>query len=306
MTGESQWKNDMKPKTIIGVDLGGTLARAGLVEDGRLGNVETVAVHSGGTEVEVYDQIRELIERSANAKIDGIGVGVPSMVDVERGIVYDVQNIPSWKQVPLKDKLEQQFGVPAYVNNDANCFAVGEQFFGKGRTHRNIVGLIIGTGLGAGLIINERLFAGATCAAGEFGMIPWNGQILEASCSGQFFTLVHNTTGEQLFRDAIQGSRHALDIYAEFGKNLGRAIEIILLSVDPDIIILGGSVSKSYQFFRDALWSSLAAFPYARTIERIRIEVSEVENIAILGAAALFYDAMGAHHPLTGAANAAR
>ncbi len=68
----------------------------------------------------------------------GIGVGVPSVVDIDQGIVYDVQNIPSWKEVPLGRILGERFGRPVYVNNDANCFAAGEKHFGKGKPYRRL------------------------------------------------------------------------------------------------------------------------------------------------------------------------
>ena len=278
---------------VVGLDLGGTNLRAGLLNDGRLSRVTSVALHSNGSQGEILSQIEELIGGYVEPAIDAIGIGVPSIVDVDRGIVYDVQNIPSWKQVPLKDYLERRFTLPVYVNNDANCFAVGEKFFGKGRNYRNLVGLIIGTGLGAGLIINNKLHAGRNCGAGEFGMIPWKDGILEDYCSGQFFKTTYNESGERLFRDASQGNMRAKEIYAEFGRNLGKAIAIILLTIDPEIIILGGSVSKSFAFFHDAMWDSLSSFPYPRTLRQLGIEVSEVDNVAILGAAALLYDALG-------------
>ena len=278
---------------LVGIDLGGTNLRAGLLKDGRLLRVAAVALCSNSSQNEILDQIQDLIGGFADIGIDGIGIGVPSIVDVDRGIVYDVQNIPSWREVPLQDHLESRFTVPVYVNNDANCFAVGEKVFGKGKDYQNMVGLIIGTGLGAGLIINNKLYAGRNCGAGEFGMIPWKEGILEDYCSGQFFKTTCNSPGEQLFHEASQGNMRAKEVFAEFGRNLGNAIGIILLTIDPEIVILGGSVSKSFAFFRDAMWDSLSSFPYPRTLRQLRIEVSEVDNVAILGAAALLYDAFG-------------
>ena len=278
---------------VVGIDLGGTNLRAGLLSDGRLLRVSAVALRSNSPQSEILDQIQDIISGFAELGIDGIGIGVPSIVDVDRGIVYDVQNIPSWKEVPLKEYLERRFTVPVYVNNDANCFAVGEKYFGKGKDCRNMVGLIIGTGLGAGLIIDNKLYAGRNCGAGEFGMIPWKEGILEDYCSGQFFKTVCNSSGEQLSQEASQGNIRAQEIYAEFGRNVGSAIAIILLTIDPEIVILGGSVSKSFAFFRDAMWRALSSFPYPRTLKGFRVEVSEVDNVAILGAAALLYDALG-------------
>lgn len=152
----------MRNGNFIGIDLGGTNARVGLVRGGELSEIATTRIQSGGSIEEVLNQIHDLIEGVGTGGIDAIGVGVPSVVDVEKGIVYDVQNIPSWKEVHLKSLLEEKYAVPVYVNNDANCFALGEKYFGKGQGHQSIIGLIIGTGFAAGLIVNNQLYAGRT------------------------------------------------------------------------------------------------------------------------------------------------
>ena len=92
------------------------------------------------------DQICGLIDESKPENLDGIGIGVPSVVDIEKGIVYDVQNIPSWKEVHLKSIMEERYCAATFVNNDANCFALGEKYFGKGLGHKSVIGLILGTG----------------------------------------------------------------------------------------------------------------------------------------------------------------
>ncbi|MCL5035065.1 MAG: ROK family protein [Bacteroidetes bacterium] len=276
---------------LLGVDLGGTNVRVGLVENDSLLKVESTPISRTDDPMDVVNDISRLIEKFSGDGITGIGVGVPSVVDVEKGIVYDVQNIPSWKEVHLKDLLQEKFRVPVYVNNDANCFAVGEKYFGKGKNYENIVGLIVGTGLGAGLVINGKLYAGRNCGAGEFGTIPFRERNYEYYCSGQFFTSEYKITGEELSVKARQGDRRAREIYAEFGFNLGEAIKLIMYSVDPEIIILGGSVSKSFDLYKKELYVSLRDFAFTKSVANLLIEVSEVQNVAILGAAALYYDA---------------
>jgi len=276
---------------ILGVDIGGTNIRIGLVEDNKLVKVESSEVPKNGSRDEIVNIIISMIEKFNTKKIKGIGIGVPSVVDVEKGIVYDVQNIPSWKEVPLKKILEKKFGIPVYVNNDANCFAVGEKYFGKVKKYRNVVGLIIGTGLGAGVIVNNQLFSGNNCGAGEFGMIPFKDNIYEYYCSGQFFTNEYGKTGEELFEKAENGNRAALKIYKQYGLNLGEAIKMIMYAIDPEVIVLGGSVSKSYKYFEQEMWKSIKSFAYTKSVAKIKIEVSKIKNIAILGAAALYLDA---------------
>lgn len=277
---------------ILGVDLGGTNVRVGLVENDKLVSVESKPINSLGSETEVLNDIYNLIEKFTGNDIAGIGVGVPSVLDPVKGIVYDVQNIPSWKEVPLKALLNQKFNLPVYINNDANCFAAGEKYFGKGKDYNNVVGLIMGTGFGAGLIINGKLYSGTNCGAGEFGMIPYKDSILEDYCCGQFFTKKYFVSGEALSKEAEDGNENALAKFSEFGSHLGEAIKLILYSVDPEIIILGGSVSKAFRFFEKPMWKSIEGFAYTKTKENIKIVVSEIENIAILGAAALLLDAM--------------
>jgi len=274
----------------IGVDLGGTNVRCGLVEDEKIINLLAKSINSSGTEIEVLNDIFLLLDDLVTDDIEGIGIGVPSVVDVENGIVYDVYNIPSWKSVPIKNILEKRYNKPVYVNNDANCFALGEKYFGKAKKYNNIVGLIIGTGLGAGIIINGKLYNGTNCGAGEFGMIPFKDDILEHYCSGYFFKKKYNITGEELYNLAVSKDEFALNVFREYGKNLGEAIKIILYAIDPEIIVMGGSVSKSFKYFKDALFETISDFGYPKSLEKLKIEVSDVENVAILGAVGLLMD----------------
>jgi glucokinase len=276
---------------IIGVDLGGTNMRAGLVADQGVAATAHGPVKPGGSQQEILDDLMAVISRVHRDDVQGIGVGVPSVVDTERGIAYDVINIPSWQEVPIGSILHDRFHVPVYVNNDANCFAAGEKYFGQAHNFRDSVGLILGTGLGAGLILNDKLYNGANCGAGEFGMIPYQDSILEHYCSGQFFQRHYERSGESLARLASQGNDDALEIFTEFGRHLSAAIKIILYSVDPQIIVLGGSVSGSFSYYEKALWTGLQSFAYTRSLKHLRIERSVLAQAAILGAAALYLDA---------------
>jgi len=276
---------------VVGVDLGGTNVRAGLVVEGRLEKVQTGPVRGRGTMEEVLEDLFRAVDPVMGPGAAGIGAGVPSIIDLATGTVYDVQNIPAWKKVPLKRILEDRYGRPAFVNNDANAFAAGEKYFGKIGPFDSAVGLIVGTGLGAGIIANGRLYSGVNCGAGEFGMLPYLDRDFEAYASGQYFERVHGIPGRELAARAAGGDPAALEIFAGFGRHLGEAVKAICYAVDPEIIVLGGSVSKSYAYFRAALRETFGTYAYSIARERLRIEVSEVENIAILGAAALYFDA---------------
>lgn len=272
---------------LIGVDLGGTNIRAGKIVNEKIVHLEKLPTPSRGSVEEVMDQIYAVIDGCFDSDTASIGVGVPSVVDVDNGIVYDVTNIPSWKVVPLKDLLEQRYKVPVCVNNDANCFAVGEKYFGKAKESKNIVGVTLGTGLGCGLIFNGKLYEGSNCGAGEFGNIPYLTHNVEYYCSGQFFTDEKRVKAVEIFQLAQKGDSAALQLFAEYGTHLGEAIKSILYAYDPDVVILGGSVSQAYNFFKDSMYQALQNFAFSNVLAHLRIEVSDLENSAIFGAAAL-------------------
>ncbi|MEE8135303.1 MAG: ROK family protein [Gemmatimonadales bacterium] len=281
----------MARNNILGVDLGGTNARAGVVRNQQLGEVSSIQINPHGSAEEVLDHLCGLIDRTKPQDVDGVGIGVPSVVDLEKGIVYDAQNIPSWQEVPLKSILEEKYSIPVLVNNDANCFALGEKHFGKGVGYQSVIGLIVGTGFAGGIIVDGKLYPGMNCGAGEFGMIPYLESIHEHYCAGQFFTRHVGQTGAEVFQRAVDGDREAVKIFAEFGHHVGQGIKTILYAYDPEIIILGGSVRKAFRFFKEAMWESIRSFVYSNSIKSLKIEVSELEHVAILGAAALHYDA---------------
>ncbi len=276
-------------KRYIGLDLGGTAVKAGLVSEGAVLKDGSVRLKPSGSFDEIMANIFQLLDTLDPASACGIGVGAPSVVNVAEGIVYDTQNIPSWREVevPLGALLKDRYRIPAYVNNDANCFVLGEKYFGKAKGYSNIVGVTIGTGLGSGLIIDNRLYSGTNCGAGEFGMIPFRDRVLEYYASGQFFTNVYGVRGETIAESAERGEKEAVAIFNEFGRNLGEAVKIILYSVDPELIILGGSVSRSMKLYEGGMRETLKSFVYPRSLKKLRIEISELPNAAILGAASL-------------------
>ena len=278
----------MRDNIHIGIDLGGTNVRVGLVQDRNIIKVFSSTIESKAEENVVINQIINAINEVISPKVESIGIGVPGILDTKTGVIYDVQNIPSWKAVPLKDILENHFKIPVFINNDANCFVCGEWYFTEENTkENNLAGLILGTGVAAGLICDGKLYEGRNCGAGEFGMIPYLDQNYEFYCSGNYFKHFHNTDGESLYKLAKNNDKNALAIFEEFGVHVSALIKTILFAVDPQTIIIGGSVSKAFPFFESILWSSLQDFPYKPVVKNIKIKVSKQDNIAILGAAAL-------------------
>jgi len=276
---------------VIGIDLGATNIRGAIVNNNSLSTIVSQKIKSDGSVEDVMNDIYQVVDALLkNDQVAAIGIGVPSVVDVAEGIVYDVQYIPSWKEVHLKQLMEARYGIPVYVNNDANCFAVGEYYFGKGGNVDSMIGLTLGTGLGAGIMINKRLYPGFNCGAGEFGFFPYMDNILEFYSSGSFFSNVYHLDGVQVFEDAKKGDEQALKLYGELGTHIGHAIKQVMYAYDPQLIVLGGSVRHAYAFFQQTMWQEIKTFVYTKTAERIRVEVSELENSGIIGAAALYYD----------------
>ena len=276
---------------VIGIDLGATNIRGAVVTGNALSNIVSARTHSDGLVEEILNDIYLVVDALIDDSVKAIGIGVPSVVDVAEGIVYDVLYIPSWKEVPVKRLMEARYRIPVFVNNDANCFAVGEYHFGKGKGVDSMVGLTLGTGLGAGVIINGKLYSGFNCGAGEFGLLNYQDKILEYYCSGSFFQNVYQLDGVKVFEDARNGDARALELYMELGTHIGHAIKMVMYAYDPQLIILGGSVRLAYEFFQKQMWEEIKTFVYPKSAQRIRIEVSALQNSGILGAAALYYDA---------------
>ncbi len=277
---------------IIGVDIGGTKISSGLVRDDKIVKQSNLLTPFDRPKQEVVNAVIQTIDEVFDTEVTGIGIGVPGLVDLEEQRVLNVVNIPSWDSLPLAELITDYFNKPVYVNNDANCFAIGEKYFGKGKPYANFVGLIIGTGLGAGIIINHHLYAGRLCGAGEFGNIYYRDKNMEAYASGQFFK-DKGIDGNMLFKRAVIGDPIALRVFEDLGKHLGRAIANILFALAPEAIILGGSVSKAYNYFGDAMHEFLEDnFPYRRLYNQLSIEISDHENSGILGASSLVLDAL--------------
>ncbi len=272
---------------VIAVDVGGTNLRAGRLEQDKILVQKSIPLCDKDDLQKTLDQVISLIRSVHDKSVTGIGIGVPSVIDLETGTVRDVTNIPSWKKVELKSILEEEFHLPVRVNNDVNCFILGEHRHGVAKGFRNVVGLAMGTGLGGGVIINNELYAGSNCGAGEFGMIPYLDDTLEAYCSGWYFIKKQNTTALSAFNKASEGDKQALESWHDFGKHVGNAIKLVVYSYDPQAIVLGGSLSNAYNFFKDSMYESMKDTVFPESIKKLKLFVSDNSNIALLGSASL-------------------
>lgn len=277
--------------TIIGVSLGGNILLTGKVKDGQLIKSFFKKINNRGSEEEILTELIAAISEIFDEEVKGIGIGVPSLVNEKKGIVYRVQKIPSWREVHLKDILEAHFGVKVYINNDANCFAIGEKYFGNAKEKENVVGLIIGTGVGVGIIFKGHLYSGSNCGAGELGSIPYREHDFEYYCSEGYFDEKYGMNFELLYRRALKKDKIALAIFEQYGLDLGNLIKTILYTLDPETIVLGGIIAKAFPFFEKMMLQKVETFLYKHSLKDLIIIPSQQSDIAVLGAVALFYDA---------------
>lgn len=278
---------------IIGVDLGGTNIEAGTILDGQVLKSYKVGTQAAVGGKRTVDLLKKVISDLMTDETEAIGIGVPSVVDRKNGIVYNVQNIAGWDEVHLKSILETEFGVPVHIDNDANCFAYGEKIYGKGKDLSDFVGVTLGTGVGAGIIKNGRLIPDANCGSGEFGEIPYMGSKLEDYCGSRFFTASSFGSGYDMSVSARNGDVKALGLFEEYGKHLAWLVKIIVLILDPQAIIFGGSISKSFDLFSKAIHANLDGFPYPKSIENLKILVTGQTGSGILGAGSLCFTPAG-------------
>ncbi|WP_423129408.1 ROK family protein [Gaoshiqia sp. Z1-71] len=274
---------------IVGIDIGGTKISIGMIANGEIVDSIKLNTPAEGTQEEVVQHIIEGIESlPCFDEAIGIGVGAPGLIDEEKGIIFSVNNIPSWKEVHLKESLSNHFNMPVYITNDANCFAIGVKMYGEGRSYSNLIGLSLGTGVGGGIIIDNYLYSGQVACAGEFGGLPYLEHDFETYCSGKFFKVFHDTKGDKAWKAALEGDAKSLRMFEELGTHVGNLIKTMLFVLAPQAVIIGGSVSKSFDLWEKSMWKTVHTFPYKKALENLVIERSTMSKMSVIGAAALF------------------
>jgi glucokinase len=276
----------MGEKALIGIDIGGTKINIGKTINGHIVQELRLPTESLRPEDQIIKDLIHGIEQVIDNSVTGIGVGVPGLVD-ENGIVYNLTNIPSWKEVHLKHKLESYFNLPVQVANDANCFVLGEKVFGKGINYSNLIGITLGTGLGVGIILFDNLYTGRLSIAGEFAEMPYSDSNFENYCSSKFFQNRCQLSAKSVSEKAYAGEPGAIEIFNEFGGHLGSLIQSILLAYGPDAIVFGGSLAKSFDLFYPAILNNLKGFSHQNVLQHLKILQFAHEKIPLMGAAAL-------------------
>ncbi|MFD2203620.1 ROK family protein [Shivajiella indica] len=274
-------------RPILGMDIGGTSIKAGVLINGKLLDIRTISTPSLESQDIILETIATFIGEYLHHDFFAIGIGIPGLIDTDNGIVLNLENIPSFRKVHLRDFLQNRFGKPVYINNDANCFALGEYKFGAAKVYNHVVGVTLGTGLGAGIIVNGHLYCGFNCAAGEWCSAPYLDQDFEYYCSSKFFITKYGVKPKTLFKKATEGDLKALEAFREYGFHLGELIKNILYVLAPQAIVLGGSIRKAYPFFKESMIGNIATFKYPSISSNLKILISDLDETAIHGAVAL-------------------
>jgi glucokinase len=317
-------------KRNIAVDLGGTRLRVALADAG-LGLTQrremSTSFENGANGA--VEQITALVQqalRETGLGVDAIGclaVASPGPLDTTTGVVFSPPNMVGWGTVPLKQLLEERIGVPAYVMNDANAAGLGEFHFGSGRGLRNMVYLTVSTGIGGGVVVDGKLLEGSSGTAGEIGHMtvdrhgpPCNcGSVgcLEMLASGTSIgrrfrerlmagetSIVQewpgaNGTAAEVARAAALGDPLALDVFTDSVEALGIGIVSCIHIFNPDVVALGGGVTKSGPLLFDIVQAVVDRYTMPVHRQAVRVVAAELgEDVGLVGAAALARE----HRPL--------
>lgn len=274
-------------QTILGLDIGGTTMKAGVLLHGKLQDIRTIDTPSLESQEHILNVIADFIAGYLIYDFTAIGIGIPGLIDTENGVVLNLANIPAFTKVHLRDFLQAKFDKPVFINNDANCFALGEYKFGTAQVYQHVVGITLGTGVGTGIIVNGHLYCGHHCAAGEWCSVPYLDKDFEFYCSSKFFLSKYGKKPKSLFKRAQQGDAQAILAFSEFGHHLGELIKNVLYVLAPQAIVLGGSIRKAYPFFKDSMLASISLFKYPSVSSNLKILISDLDETAIHGAVAL-------------------
>ncbi len=314
-----------KDKYAIGVDLGGTSIKLGIVTNtGRLIkkiSIRTEAEKGPQKVIEnIISGINELIEKS-KYKISGIGIGCPGVVTPGKGIVEDPPNLPRWKKVNIGKIIFQEFRKPVIVDNDANAAAIGELTFGSGKNYKSFIMITLGTGVGGGIVINKKIYHGDFGAAGEIGhiSIDLNGPKCNCGSYGcieayagnlylrervrtelrkypksKLWKLINNDLSKVSPRNiqtaAEMGDAYAKSVINDLGVYLGSAFASLCNVLDISVFIIGGGIAGFGKPLFDSIKKTIARRVMAPIRPRVRVLPAKLKNDAgIKGASALVF-----------------
>lgn len=280
----------MENKNVIGIDIGGTKCAVMLarVSENDIEIIEKVKLKTdpGTDPLEIINGFCEIIDKLApKGEFEAIGISCGGPLDSRRGVIMRPPNLPKWDDIHITEILNKKYGVPVKLQNDANACALAEWMYGAGRGTENMVFMTFGTGLGAGLILNGKLYAGTNDNAGEAGHIRLseNGPVgfckagsFEGFCSGGGLKQLGYTLGLEAYQSgkcpayfdpsvapdginaktiadaADAGDETAIAVYRKCGEYLGRGLSVLIDILNPQCIVLGSIYKRSENLLADA------------------------------------------------------
>jgi len=235
----------------------------------------------------IMEKIMGMIHRSAKNKIKGIGLSLPSKIDERRGVVYDLMKIPYWKGQGIKKILEDEFNTHVWINNDVNCFMLAEKYYGKCQNFKDVLCINLGPNIGISLTIDGKLFMGNKYMFN-------NAKCLSIPCYDciRIYKESFIRTMEELAYLCNRLDRNPKGIirqemWDEAGILIGRLISILLCNYDPEVIVLGGSLGRSYINFSSSMDKYLEKFIHPHVLLNLIFLVSMVDHPQALGATSL-------------------
>jgi glucokinase len=292
---------------IAGIDIGGTRIKTGIFDNGKIIKREVFPTGASQGPERVIGKIVEFLKEN---RVERAGIGVPGLVEPKRGVVRIPPNLPGWVEVEMGRVIGEETGIPVFIGNDANIYALGEWRFGRGKGKRNLVVLTLGTGVGGGIIVNGKLLLGSTGGAAEVGHITLdpsgplcncgNRGCLEAYLGSKYLVdrakallkkfgkeeiEESKITPEYLSERAEEGDSVALALWDEYGFYLALGIVNLIHLFDPEIVILGGGVVNAFKFFSGRMRNELKRRLMHFEGRKIRIEVSKLgDDAGVYGA----------------------
>ena len=309
---------DTQAVTAVGVDFGGTSIKLGVCRGDEL--LETGEPIITGDYREPDALIRAMAQgveklRAKHPGIAAIGVGVPGLVDFDKGFVHVLTNVPGWTHIPLRKILGDLAGLPVTVENDANAMAYAEWRYGAAKGMKNVVALTLGTGVGGGLILNGQMYRGGHFSAGEIGQMSihfdgvsghygnlgalekyvGNNQIAEHAVRRFAQAGLHREASEctpkAIAEAARAGDDIARQIWGEVADWLGTALASIAWLLNPDAFVIGGGVAQAGSLLFDPLEARVKSMLSTVVWEGLKILPAKFSNESgIIGNAALAAD----------------
>jgi len=304
----------------VGIDIGGTNIAIGLVKENKLICKESIKTRKGITDRELVGEVFEEIKKLfGNKKVDiselkAVGIGAPGAVDTKNGITGRLVNISN-AEFNFRKEFSYLTDAKIYVDNDANCAAIGEAVAGAGRNCDNMVMVTLGTGVGAGIIIGNRLYGGFNGAAGEIGhmIIVCGGEKCNCGnrgCYEQYASVSalirmtkeailkhpesemfkdNEVTGMTAFKAAKKGDKAALEVVDKYETYISVGLINVINIMQPDIVVIGGGISKEGEYLLRPVRERVYSGIFTRNIKSAEIKPAELGNNAgIIGAALLY------------------